>query len=268
VHTWSWEGPRSGAPGPDGHHDDLDADELEGLALLVPDDARSLDPDRAAYLEELRGRRSDQPSPTGVRRALWGLNGRRLGRFGLSGPVIVLVLAAVAVVGSSLTIFSPSNGSTSAQMAPIATNPPAQVGSVGGLLPDANLTVDGLQVPLRSARPALIVLVPAACQGCGDTLRSLLMQGREYGLPLVLAGPPTQSGELGQLNTVELGGSGLVALDPGNVLNPAYAPSGITAVLVHQDGVVGAVVRDVSSTQRLEPALAQLERPGAPTAAP
>jgi hypothetical protein len=258
----------SGAPGPDGRHDDLDADELEGLALLVPDDARSLDADRAAYLQELRGRRGDRAPATGVRRGLHGLTGRRLGRFGLSAPVIVLMLAAVAVVGSSLTIFSPSSGSSSALLAPLATNPPGSVGTVGGLLPDANLTVDGMQVPLRSARPAMIVLVPTACQGCGATLRSLQVQGREYGLPLVLAGPSNQSGELEQLNAVELGGSGLVAVDPGNVLTPPYQPNGITAVLVHQDGVVGAVVRDITSGQRLEPALAQLGRPGAPTASP
>ena len=257
----------SGAPGPDGRHDDLDADELEGLALLVPDDPRSLDADRAAYLEELRGRRGDGP-PTGVRRTLHELGRRRLGRFGMSAPVIVLVLAAVAVVGSSLTIFSPSNGSSTVLLAPIATNPPGDVGSVGGLLPDATLTVAGVAAALRSARPALIVLVPASCQGCGDTLRSLLMQGREYSLQLVLAGPSSQSGELDQLNTVELGGSGLVAIDPGGVLTSTYQPTGITAVLVHQDGVVGAVVRDISSGQRLEPALAQLERPGAPTASP
>lgn len=258
----------SGAPGPDGHHDDLDADELEGLALLVPDDARSLDPDRTAYLEELRGRRGDRPASTGVRGALRSLTGRRLGRFGLSAPVIVLVLAAVAVVGSSLTIFSPSSGSNAALLAPIATNPPGDVGTIGGLLPDATLTVGGVRVSLRSARAALIVLVPASCSACGDTLRSLLMQGREYSLPLVLAGPSSQSGELDQLNASELGGSALVAVDPGNVLTPAYTPDGVTAVLVHTDGVVGAVVRDISSTQRLEPALAQLGRPGAPAATP
>jgi hypothetical protein len=178
------------------------------------------------------------------------------------------VLAVVAVVGSSLTIFAPSVGSTAALDAPIATNPPADVWSIGGLLPDTELTVDGLQVSLRSARPALIVLVPTSCQGCGETLRSLLMQGREYGLRLVLAGPAGQSGVLEHLNQVELGGSGLVAIDVGRVLTPTYLPVGVTALLVHEDGVLGAVVRDISATQRLEPALAQLARPGAPSAVP
>jgi hypothetical protein len=261
----------SGAPGPDGRHDDLDADELEGLALLVPDDPRSLDPDRAAYLQELRGRRGDSAAGTVLHGWLHQLTGRHQGRFARTAPVIVLVLAAVAVVGSSLTIFSPSNGSAGVVTAPLATNPPGSVGSVGGLLPDANLTVNGLQAPLRSARPALIVLVPASCSGCGDVLRSLLAQGREYGLTLVLAGPAAQSSELAQLDSAQLSDSGLVAIDTTDVLAPAYQPSGVTAVLVHMDGVVGAVIRDIGSTQstaRLEPALSQLALPGAPTASP
>jgi hypothetical protein len=258
----------SGAPGPDGRHDDLDAFELEGLALLVPDDPRSLDADRQAYLEELRSRRDGATVPAGLAGIGMRLRLYKLGRFGISGPMVVLALAAVAVVGSSLTIFAPQAGSPAALLAPLATNPPGEVGSVGGLLPDADLTVDGAQVPLRSARPALIVLVPATCQACGDTLRSLLMQGREYGLRVVLAGPAAQTNQLEQLNAVELGGSALVAVDVGDVLAPTYDPVGITGVLMHEDGVVGAVIRDISATQRLEPALAQLERPGAPTATP
>jgi hypothetical protein len=258
----------SGAPGPDGRHDDLDAFELEGLALLVPDDPRSLDADRAAYLEELRGRRDGETAPAGLDRIWAWVHRLRLGRFGISGPMVVLALAAVAVIGSSLTIFAPSAGSPAPLLAPLATNPPGDVGAVGGLLPDTELSIDGTQVPLRSARPALIVLVPANCKACGDTLRSLLMQGREYGLRLVLAGPADQTKELEDLNATELGQNGLVAVDVGDVLTSTYDPVGITGVLMHADGVVGAVIRDISPTQRLEPALAQLERPGAPTAAP
>ncbi len=258
----------SGAPGPDGRHDDLDAFELEGLALLVPDDPRSLDADRAAYLDELRSRRDGADLPPGLA-GLWArIHRLRLGRFGVSAPMVVLALAAVAVIGSSLTIFAPSAGSPAALLAPLATNPPGEVGTVGGLLPDTELSIDGTRVPLRSARPALIVLVPVSCKDCGDTLRSLLTQGREYGLRLVLAGPADQTKQLEDLNATELGQSGLVAVDVRDVLTSTYDPVGITGVLMHEDGVVGAVIRDISPTQRLEPALAQLERPGAPSAAP
>ena len=250
----------SGAPGPDGRHDDLDADELEGLALLVPDDPRSLDGDRVAYLEELRGRAGGYaPLPRWPRLPSLG----RFGRLGVTGPMIVLVVAAVAVVGSSLTLFSPQSSNTSALVAPLATSAPAEVGSIGGLLPDDELSVDGNYVPLRSARPAVITLVPSSCQSCGPTLRSLLMQAREYGLRLVLAGPAEQTSQLEQLNSVELGGSGLVVVDQSNVLIPTYTPDGISAVLIHEDGVVAAVDRDVTADERLEPALAQLGRPGA-----
>jgi hypothetical protein len=266
------EQPVSGAPGPDGRHDDLDAFELEGLALLVPDDARSLDADRAAYAEELRARHDDAGSAEVLDGAPGGgllerLRGTRLGRFGISGPMVVLALATVAVIGSSLTLFQPQAGSPASLLAPLATDPPDDVGNVGGLLPDTDLLVDGTKVPLRTARPALIVLLPSSCKDCGATLRSLLMQGREYGLRLVLAGPASQQAQLDQLDTDELGGSGLVAVDSSDVLTPTYVPTGITGVLVHEDGVVGAVIRDLTATQRLEPALAQLERPGAPTPA-
>jgi hypothetical protein len=272
----------SGAPGPDGRHDDLDAGELEGLALLVPDDPRSLDADRIAYLNELRRRRRDKTGKASNGAAdpnadAWSGRGwrglgllvlRRLARFGISGPMLVLGLAAVAVIGSSLTLFAPQSGNSSVLVAPLATNPPADVGSIGGLLPDGTLMVDGTSVSMRSARPALLALVPANCKDCGDRLRNLLTQGREYGLRLVLAGPSSEAGQLNDLNTSELGGSGLVAVDTSNTLNSTYGPTGVTALLVHEDGVLGAVERNITATQRLEPALTQLERPGAPTASP
>lgn len=249
----------SGAPGPDGRHDDLDADELAGLALLVPDDPRSLDADRAAYLHELRAR-AGQEGRFARLRARAGS-----GRLGITGPTIVLVLAFVAVIGSSLTLFTPRAGTNTALIAPLATNPPAGVGNIGGLLPDTEVMVDGTAVPLRTARPAVIALVPHNCTTCGPTLRNLLTQAREYGLRLVLAGPPSQADDLANLNIVELGASGRVAIDTENVLAPAYTPLGVSVLLVHEDGVVAAIVRNVTATQRLESALTQLDRPGALT---
>ena len=262
----------SGAPGPDGRHDDLDADELEGLALLVPDDPRSLDGDRVAYLDELRQRaRAGQPFAR-VRRALRVHDLPVLRRFGLTGSTIILLLAAVAVVGSSLTLFAPGAGGnpSTALVAPLATSA-AVVGSIGGLLPDSQVSVAGTSVPLRSARPAVITLVPVGCAACGPTLKSLLMQAREYGLRLVLAGPASQNDQLVKLNDEELGGSALVVVDSSDVLRSTYnpdSPDGVSVVLVHEDGVVATVVRDVTATQRLEPALAQLDRPGASSTNP
>ena len=258
----------SGAPGPDGRHDDLDADELEGLALLVPDDPRSLDGDRATYLDELRLRARAGLPFARVRRVLRLHELPVLRRFGLTGSTIILLLAAVAVVGSSLTLFAPGAGNPStALVAPLATSAGA-VGSIGGLLPQTQVSVAGTSVPLRSARPAVIALVPVRCDACGPTLKSLLVQAREYGLRLVLAGPASQNDQLVKLNDEELGGSALVVVDSSDVLGPTYSPEGVSVVLVHEDGVVATVVRDVTTTQRLEPALAQLDRPGAPSTNP
>ena len=111
----------------------------------------------------------------------------------------------------------------------------------------------------------MIALVPSGCASCGPTLRSLLAQAREYGLRLVLAGPPSQADDLTGLNIVELGASGQVAIDTDDALTPDFAPSGVTVIMVHQDGIVAAVVRNVTATQRLETALVQLGRPGALT---
>ena len=147
----------SGAPGPDGRHDDLDADELAGLALLVPDDPRSLDADRVAYLRDLRDR-AGEGGPIARLRARAGS-----GRLGMTGPTIVLVLAFVAVIGSSLTLFTPRAGTSTALIAPLATNPPAGVGNIGGLLPDTQVMVDGTSVPLRAYPPCAASSWPPRC---------------------------------------------------------------------------------------------------------
>jgi hypothetical protein len=250
----------SGAPGPDGGHDDLDADALEGLALFVPDDARSLDADRLRYVEELRAR-AREGQPSAARRPP-----PRLGRFGLSGSVVVVVLVVVGLVGSLLSVFAPRLGREPAFPVPLAAAPTAQPGELGGLLPDVTVGVGGRELPLREFRPGLIALVPAACTDCGPVLQSLLLQGREYGLRLVLAGP-APAAELTELDRTALGGAATVVDDPTGSLVEAFDPVGVTAVLVAVDGVVGAVVPEVTADQRLEPALAQLGRTGSTTSA-
>ncbi|MGZ4617037.1 MAG: hypothetical protein ACXV4A_15930 [Actinomycetes bacterium] len=241
----------AGAPGPDGRHDDLDGDELEGLALLVPDDPRSLDADRVAYLRELRQR----ARPPLARRVLpsGGITG-----YGLAGPVLLVLLLVAGLVGSTLSVFGTQPGATQ-QLAPLATAPAAPVGSVGGLLPDVTVSVHGSAQRLRDARAAVIVLVPAGCHDCSPALRSLKAQAGEYGLLFVLLGPSSQATELRAVADFELGGA-TVAVDTADVVRSLYRPQGVTAVLVARDGVVGAVVRDVTGGTRLESALTQLAR--------
>ncbi len=242
----------AGVPGPDGRHDDLDGDELEGLALLVPDDPRSLDTDRLAYLREMR--RGGRPTLLGRMLPAGGVTG-----FGLAGPVLLVLLLVAGLLGSTLSVFGARPGAAP-QLAPLASAATQPVGSVGGLLPDVTVSVHGSAVPLRDARPAVIVLLPAGCGDCGPTLRSLQAQAREYSLPFVLLGPSSQATELRAVADTELGGS-TVAVDTTDAVAPLYRPHGVTTLLVYADGVVAAVVRDVVRTTRLETALAQLARP-------
>ena len=152
-----------GKPDPEGHHDDLDQADLEGLSLLVPDDARSLDADRLAYLEELR-----EQARHGWRRMVFT---RRWVRFGLSGPLVTLVLVGVTIVGSLMVVFAPKPQPVPGP-APLAVGAPGQVGEVGGLLPAESVMANGLEVALRSVRPAVFVLVPRDCPEC-NTISSI-----------------------------------------------------------------------------------------------
>jgi hypothetical protein len=249
------------APAPDGRHDDLEDDELEGLALLVPDDPRSLEGDRLAYLRELqtardaglaRWRRPFRSGPPGT-----GLLGT-----GLAGPAILVLLVVVGLIGSTLSVFGSSATSTRA-LSPLASDDPALVGSVGGLLPDAQVLVKGTPASLRSARPAVLVMVPADCPGCSDLLPALRAQAKEYNLGFVLVGPRSQATQLADLARESLASSATVLIDPTDAVRAAYDPSGVTVVAVHTDGVVAAVWRDVQPDQRLETTLVQLESPGA-----
>jgi hypothetical protein len=254
-----------GLPGPDGRHDDLDADQLEGLALLVPDDPRSLDADRDAYLQELRAKRTAQRYEKGllgrVRRSGGGL---LRGGVGLTGPLMLVLLVVVGLVGSTLSVFG-SGSTDDRQQTPLASPPADQpVGSVGGLLPQATLTSRENTFPLREARPAVLVLVPTSCTSCGDVLRNLRMQAAGYTLPLLLVGPPAQLQQLRDLDDQELGASVTVATDDSDILAPTYLPSGVTAILVRDDGVVAMVARDLQGTSRLESQLVQLDSRAAP----
>jgi hypothetical protein len=239
------------APDPDGHHDDLDQDELEGLALLVPDDARSLDTDRLAYYRELRERARGRPSVVArFRRSLSS---------GVAGPVVLVLLVVVGLFGSTLGMFGGSIPVTS-PAAPLATNPAAPPGQVGGLLPDTEVTVESVRADLRDARPAVLALVPDSCPDCKGIVRSLAGQAREYGLRLLLIGPPHQASMLDDLDGSALGGWATVVIDISEAMRPAYHPSGVTALLVANDGIVESVDTGLTSTTRLEPQLAQVVR--------
>jgi hypothetical protein len=249
----------AGAPSPDGRHDDLEADELEGLALLVPDDPRSLEGDRLAYLRELRARRGNR----WTRLAESRFPGTGLLGTGLAGPAILVLLVVVGLVGSTLSVFggTPTPART---LVPLATATAMPVGQVGGLLPDAKVTVGGSILDLRTARPAVLALVPTTCDDeCGNLLAGLRAQANEYGLAFALAGPPSQKTELDTVAREALAGTVRVVVDGTDALRQAYGPAGVTLILIHSDGIVAAVDRDVQADQHLESSLVQLDSPGA-----
>lgn len=254
AHTGRMSGASGHAPDPEGRHDDLDAAALEGLALLVPDDARALDEDRRAYYLELRAKADGRPG--GPRRAL----PRRL-----PPPVLLVVLLAVlALVGSGLAALTPRGGAVAGFSTPLATAPAAVPGQVGGLLPAGTVTINGQQIDIRAMRPAVLALVPDSCTDCAPILFELLKQATAASLRLVLVGSASQTDRLAAFNTDTLEGTALVAVDSGQTLGSTFDAVGVTAVLVHTDGVVGDVARDLTSSLRLEGALAGLDQPGAP----
>jgi hypothetical protein len=184
---------------------------------------------------------------------------------GLTGPLMLVLLVVVGLVGSTLSVFGTSSSDDRPQT-PLASPPPDQpVGTVGGLLPEATLSDQESTFPLRKARPAVLVLVPTSCPGCGAILSSLRSQAAEYTLPLLLVGPAAQLEQLRSLDDGELGGSVAVATDVSDVLQPTYLPDGVTAILVRDDGIVALVARNLQVTSQLETSLVQLDGRSAPT---
>jgi len=224
------------APAPDGRHDDLDEADLAGLALLVPDDPSSLSADIAAYRRELKERT----------------------RGGLGSHPVLLRLTpfAVAAVIVSLTLASMVSALSPRAVGVLAAKPlastSAAVGQVGGLLPDVTVPGTG-NGALRQLRPGVVLLVPASCDSaCAQTASVVWSQMSETGLRLLLV---TVGGTLTQPVTLDVGST---VPDPHGALAAAYAPQGVTAVLVAADGTVTDVLRGLTPASSLLAPLAAL----------
>jgi hypothetical protein len=220
--------------------------------VVIPDDISELDAEVHALHRERRRSR---------RRAWWSrrLFTRRWNRYGLSGPLVVLVLTGVALVGSLMAVLGPRQPPAPTQR-PLARSPQAEPGAVGGLLPAGSVLVAGRERDPRDLRPAVLAFPPPGC-ACPVTLESLFRQAREYQVGFYLVGAEARSGELRELAAGTGNGSTEVVVDTRNRLAAAYQPRGMTAVLVDRSGVVTAVVRDLGPDVRLEPVLSQLLRP-------
>jgi hypothetical protein len=240
------------APDPSGRHDDLDGDDALAaeLAFLVPDDPRSLDADRDAYFRELAGETLGEPP----RQAPFS-------RAGLSGPLITVLLLVAVLAGSLMTVMAPRNEAIPLPK-PLASAPQQPAGHVGGLLPPVTVQVRALEVLVRTVRPAVILVVPAECDGCRASVESVLVQSRTHRLRLVLVGSPAQQDQLADLVTHAAGGQATAALDPSGEIASAYGDGTLTAVIVAQDGIVSSVEQGVTASTQLDADLFNALRAG------
>jgi hypothetical protein len=232
--------------GTQGHNgpgrDDGRFDDLPPVNIVIPDDASELDPDLRAYYRERR---------LAGARALASkiFLTRRWRRFGLSGPILVAVLLLVGLLASMLAILGPNQIHRAPRTLPLAQQTSPSVGELGGLLPATELLVGGLQRNSRELRPAVL-------------LDDLFRQVKEYGLPMYLVGSEAMRTEIARTARDVGNGTAAPVVDPSDALTTTYAARGVTVLLVHADGIVGAVFRELAPGVRLEPELAPLSSPG------
>jgi len=273
---WSWqrwlasdgrepaEREHTGLVGTQGHNgpgrDDGRFDDLPPVNIVVPDDASELDPDVRAYYRE---RRLAQARSRLSKVFLT----RRWRRFGLSGPILMAVLVLVGLVASMMAILGPHQIRGTQRSLPLAQQTSPPVGEIGGLLPPTELLVGGLPRNSRELRPGVLALIPPACQ-CVPLLDELFRQVKEYGYPMYLVGSEAMRAEVARTARDVGNGTAAPVVDPNGTLTATYAARGVTVLLVHADGILGALVPELTPGVRLEPQLAPLSSPGQTSSAP
>ncbi|TDB72039.1 hypothetical protein E1264_42120 [Actinomadura sp. KC216] len=237
---------------PDGDDPEPDDYGLPRVDVVVPDDARELERDVAAYRREERRRR---------RRDRFRRLGGPLTRFGVAIPIIAGALLVALLSGVLMTTFGPRPAPrpTAAQLAP---RPSASPGEVGGLLPAGEIdlvTGQRAAMQIRDLRPGVVGIVPPGYE-CEGVVAELAGRTQENELKFYLVADPRPAGgkkgtplkELKACAGTAHEGVPQVLEDRKGVLATAYAPppgtpgpvaTGLTAVFVQLDGVVREVVR-------------------------
>jgi hypothetical protein len=245
-------GSRDTGPSPDGRHDDLPPEDLAGLTLHAPDDPRDLDADRAAWLTEKVSGTASPASDTWAQR-----RDARRRRLSLTAGVLVISLLIVAV-SSAVGAWIVGPQASAPPAAPLASAVP-EPGQIGGLLPEEAVLQDGATpISARSLRPAVIALIPEPCDECQQLLATIADQAGSFGVSTVVVGGSDQADQVTALSEA-VGPMQLNAMtDPANTLRATYGLTGITLLLVRDDGVVVDVVRDPTPQTHLEGGLVEL----------
>ena len=202
---------------------------LPPVDVEIPDDASELDRDVQAYRREQRQRRRERRMRAFVRPAL---------RYGPVPPLVAAVLVIVAVAATLMTVLAPQ------AVEPVRTRASggqsvAPVGRVGGRLPAGSLRVDGTAKPLRDVSAAVLLTMPRHCR-CGTAVAQLAWQARQVPITVYLVSEGASKKDV--TNAAHRAGQGVVtAGDTKDVLARTYHPSGLSAILVHTDGIVGGV---------------------------
>jgi hypothetical protein len=233
------------------------------VPIVVPDDAGELARDIEAWRREQRWLRRERT----LQRVLFT---RRWRQHGVSGPLVIVLLLAVAMLGATISLASPHVARSMTEPVPLTLADPAiRSGVEGGLVPDVQLTGSAGRSSARDFRPAVIAILPAGC-GCGRALASLVLQAESEGLMVFLVARPAQSAEAAQLASRLAGKEGAdvrAMVDPQGAMSIAYSAHGLTAVPVHADGVTEAPNRDFVGGNSLGTVLSTLWQAGLAQAA-
>jgi hypothetical protein len=224
-----------------------------GAPVVVPDDARELARDIAAWRREERWKRR--------RRVLERVvGGRTPSSRALSAPIIITLMVAAALLGATLIFPGRTPPREATPPVPLVLAAPTSApGTVGGLLPDDALVGQTGTTTARALRPALLAVTEPAC-GCTAALTHLAEEAADNGLTVYLIGSAAQQPAL-----TALAGSTTLAVrvmvDQDSAITTAFAKGALTVVAVHADGVIEQIVNDFTRTTSLDTVLAELKQP-------
>jgi hypothetical protein len=239
--------------GGSGSGDDKPGGIPAGAHVVVPDDARELARDIAAWRREERWKR---------RRRVFErmLGGRASSSRALSAPIIITLLIAATLLGATL-IFpgrTPDHPPT-APVPLVLAAPSAAAGTVGGLVPDDALIGPTGTTTARALRPALLAVTQPDC-ACAAALTHLAQEAADNGLTIYLIGSRGRQSELNAL-AGDASVAVRVMVDQDSAIPSVFAKGTLTVVAVHADGVIDQIVDDFTRSTSLETVLPELKQP-------